>query len=615
VATLTSTLSAVAIARPAYGWTRRRSLIAIAVASATALAVAFAIDVELMASAGGKLVRTPALLALFLAAYAGAFVLRAVAWSILVPTLGLRHALAILHAALFVNHVAPVKAGEIVRPLLAGRRGVAPLDAIATSIVTRIFDVLSLLAIVVLLMPSAANASAAPQVMTLLLVVGGAIAVAGLAWLRAGSPLFARHPFAERLSQALAKLSLPRLAATGLLTLPSWVLEGAVLFVAASALGAEISVETAIAATAFTLLFQTLHITPGGIGVYEASMTGALVAFGLAPDEALSIAVLAHAMKFAYSFTVGLAFTVNELADTGWAADRLGRRHLTLAVVVLAQLAIVVGYFAADAHTRTIVTLEALLFGGIALAALARQWFGTWRPLPAMPPIATQDARPVVLIIPAHNEAAALPATLARVPHTLVQRTIVVDDGSTDATSAIAASAGVDVVVRHERNRGLGAAVRAGLDAAKAFDPKAVVYIDADGEYDPAELNRLLAPILSGDADYVLGSRYLGQRTGQRTSRRWGNALFTALLGFATGRRITDGQTGYRAFSSRALGAAEIIHDYNYAQVLTLDLLRKRMRMREVPITWRRRTTGTSFVKLDYLWRVPLGMLREIMIT
>ena len=598
-----------------YGWTRRRSLIAIAVASTTAIAAALAIDVELMASAGGHLVRTPALLALFLAAYASAFVLRAVAWSVLAPTLGLRHALAILHVALFVNHVAPVKAGEIVRPLLAGRRGVDPLEATATSIVTRIFDVLSLLAIVVLLMPSAANPAAAPQVMTLVLVVGGAVAIAGLVWLRAGSPLLPRLPFAERLSDALAKLSLPRLAAAGLLTLPSWVLEGAVLFVAASALGAEISVETAIAATAFTLGFQTLHITPGGIGVYEASMTGALLAFGFAPEEALSVAVLAHAMKFAYSFTVGLAFTVNELADTGWAADRLGHRNLPLGAVVLAQLAIVAGYFAADTHLRTVVTLEAVLFGAIALAALARQWFGTWRPLPATPTIAAQDARPVVLIIPAHNEAAALPATLARVPHALVQRTIVVDDGSTDATADVAMSSGVDLVVRHKRNRGLGAAVRSGLDAAKAFDPKAVVYVDADGEYDPAELDRLLAPILSGDADYVLGSRCLGQRSGQRASRRWGNSLFTALLGFTAGRRITDGQTGYRAFSSRALGAAEIIHDYNYAQVLTLDLLRKRMRMREVPVTWRIRTTGTSFVNLDYLWRVPLGMLREMMTT
>ena len=81
----------------------------------------------------------------------------------------------------------------------------------------------------------------------------------------------------------------------------------------------------------------------------------------------------------------------------------------------------------------------------------------------------------------------------------------------------------------------------------------------------------------------------------------------------STGRRITDGQTGFRAFSRRALECAEIIHDYNYAQVLTLDLLKKGMRMREVPISYRLRANGKSFISARYLWRVPVGMLREML--
>ena len=76
---------------------------------------------------------------------------------------------------------------------------------------------------------------------------------------------------------------------------------------------------------------------------------------------------------------------------------------------------------------------------------------------------------------------------------------------------------------------------------------------------------------------------------------------------------VTDGQTGFRAFSRRALECAEIIHDYNYAQVLTLDLLKKGMRMHEVPISYRFRTKGKSFINARYLWRVPVGMLREML--
>ena len=78
------------------------------------------------------------------------------------------------------------------------------------------------------------------------------------------------------------------------------------------------------------------------------------------------------------------------------------------------------------------------------------------------------------------------------------------------------------------------------------------------------------------------------------------------------GRHVVDAQTGFRAFSRRAAERAEIVHDYNYAQVLTLDLLRKRMRMSQVEVNWSQRKTGESFIRLNYLWKVPLGMVREL---
>ena len=227
---------------------------------------------------------------------------------------------------------------------------------------------------------------------------------------------------------------------------------------------------------------------------------------------------------------------------------------------------------------------------------------------------AVESAQPLAIIIPAYNESENLPDTLAAMPtrELLDMRIIVVDDGSTDGTGEIARRHGADIVVRHDNNRGLRAALRTGLETARQLDSRAAVYIDADGEYPPSQIPDLLAPIDAGEADYVLGSRYLGSTERQPVVRLIANMVFTGLLCLAAGRRITDGQTGFRAFSRRALECAEIIHDYNYAQVLTLDLLKKGMRMREVPISYSYRTKGKSFISMKYLWRAPVGMIRQM---
>ena len=229
--------------------------------------------------------------------------------------------------------------------------------------------------------------------------------------------------------------------------------------------------------------------------------------------------------------------------------------------------------------------------------------------------VVPRGAGPLAIVVPAHDEAPRLPAVLAGIPRDRLGDAVavVVDDGSGDGTAEAAERAGAEIVVRHEANRGLGAALRTGLEAARTLDARAAVYLDADLEYDPAEIPALLAPIEAGEADYVLGSRFLGSREGHSFLRSSGNRAFTLALGFLAGRRLTDGQTGFRAFSHRALEAAEIVHDYNYAQVLTLDLLHKGMRLAEVPISYRSRAGGSSFVGGRYLWRVPLGIAREVL--
>jgi glycosyltransferase involved in cell wall biosynthesis len=222
---------------------------------------------------------------------------------------------------------------------------------------------------------------------------------------------------------------------------------------------------------------------------------------------------------------------------------------------------------------------------------------------------------PVVLFLPAHDEEATVAAVVRRVPELVGGRRVeclVVDDGSGDRTAEVAARAGAAVLATGH-NLGLGAAVRAGLAAAVRRGAAAVAFCDADGEYDPGELDRLVAPILEGRADYVVGSRFAGDIRRMLPHRRAGNRLLTLLLGWVARAPIGDGQSGYRAMSRAAAADAEVVHDYNYAQVLTLDLLAKGYRYLEVPIGYRWRTAGRSFVRpAAYLRRVAPAVWREL---
>jgi len=224
----------------------------------------------------------------------------------------------------------------------------------------------------------------------------------------------------------------------------------------------------------------------------------------------------------------------------------------------------------------------------------------------------------LAVVVPAKDEQATVGELLARIARVRVPghelRAFVVDDGSTDRTAEISDQHRA-TVLRHPANCGLGAALRTGLRAAVEAGADAVVYLDADLEYSPEDIPSLVEPVLYGRADYVLGSRFLdGGRSllGMKPHRWAGNHVFTALLSVLAGRRISDGQTGMRAFSREAADVAEIVHDYNYAQVLTLDLLRKGTRMEEVPVSYSVRKHGESFVNWSYPARVLPAIWREL---
>jgi glycosyltransferase involved in cell wall biosynthesis len=224
------------------------------------------------------------------------------------------------------------------------------------------------------------------------------------------------------------------------------------------------------------------------------------------------------------------------------------------------------------------------------------------------------DAR-ALAVVPVRDEATTIAGVIAGLPEAVggvPLDVLVIDDGSSDGSGALAHAAGARVV-RHDRSRGLGAAVRAGLGIARDEGYAACLYLDGDGEYDPGQAARVLAPVLRGRAEYVVGSRFLGARAGMTWHRGLANRGASALVGTLLGGRVvTDAQSGMRAFGPRALRHAHIAHDYNYAQVLTLALWGHGIEPLEVPIDYRRRGAGASFVRYpEYLRRVAPAVWRQ----
>lgn len=223
----------------------------------------------------------------------------------------------------------------------------------------------------------------------------------------------------------------------------------------------------------------------------------------------------------------------------------------------------------------------------------------------------------LIVFLPAHNEEKSIANVIHKIPrnfHPFVKvEVLVIDDGSKDRTVEVAKTAGADHVFSFENNKGLGSAVRKGLELSFQLNADISVMIDADDEYPAEQIPELVNPILKGEFDYVMGSRFLGTINGMKWNRRIGNYCFTILQSLLIRKWIYDGQSGMRAFSRLTMEHAEIIHDYNYAQVLTLNLIRKGFRMKEIPIRYQVRTTGESFIKFkSYMKSVLPAIIKEM---
>lgn len=157
----------------------------------------------------------------------------------------------------------------------------------------------------------------------------------------------------------------------------------------------------------------------------------------------------------------------------------------------------------------------------------------------------------VVAVIPAYNEARFI-GSVVLATRRVVETVIVVDDGSSDYTAEIAAAAGAQVV-RLPENQGKGAALNAGFRLALSHRPDVVVILDGDAQHDPEDIPEIIAPVLAGDADVVIGSRFLETKSKIPWWRQVGQYALTRVTNAASGVNLTDSQSGFRAFSPHAL--------------------------------------------------------------
>jgi glycosyltransferase involved in cell wall biosynthesis len=234
--------------------------------------------------------------------------------------------------------------------------------------------------------------------------------------------------------------------------------------------------------------------------------------------------------------------------------------------------------------------------------------------------VADEDREPftdptIAVVIAALNEEETIGRVLAELPdklngHRVVP--IVVVDGGTDDTAGVVRRAG-HLALRNEVNRGQSDALVTGYALAMARQAAMVVTMDADGQHRPGDLMTLVEPILADEADYVQGSRYLGEYDEAGSARDLGIRVFTALINALSGAGITDCTTGYRAIRVESLARLRLEEPQFSAAEMIIECTRHDLRMREVPVHIQSRLHGES--KKPRRLGYPIGYLGAVVRT
>ncbi|WP_135820720.1 DUF2304 family protein [Halostella litorea] len=227
----------------------------------------------------------------------------------------------------------------------------------------------------------------------------------------------------------------------------------------------------------------------------------------------------------------------------------------------------------------------------------------------------TPDAETLFIVIPAYNESASVQGVIDELPDEvrgLETYPVVVSDGSTDGTADVVSDSSA-IVVEHPINQGQGSALRTGFQIASKHGADVVVTMDADGQHPADQLGRLVGPIVDNEADYVLGSRYIGaDNSNNGLTRQSGIRAFTALINLTTRADITDCTNGFRAIRGADLDKLTLTEERFSAPELIIEARKKGLRITEIPVTIKQRESGeTKKPKFGY----AVGLARTIFVT
>lgn len=204
----------------------------------------------------------------------------------------------------------------------------------------------------------------------------------------------------------------------------------------------------------------------------------------------------------------------------------------------------------------------------------------------------------LIVTIPAYNEAKSIAEVIHSIPRTIKGiskvEVLVLSDGSTDGTEDVARKAGADHVIRNKINLGLAKTFDKALQNAVRLGADIIVNTDADNQYDQAEIPLLLEPILNGEADMVMGDRQVDTLDWMVPSKKYGNKLGSWLVRKVSGVDFNDASSGFRAFTRECAQSFTLLAAHTYTHETILQAGQKNLAVKEVPITFRRRTEGQS---------------------
>ena len=200
----------------------------------------------------------------------------------------------------------------------------------------------------------------------------------------------------------------------------------------------------------------------------------------------------------------------------------------------------------------------------------------------------------LIIQIPCLNEAATLPATLRDLPRSVpgidVIETLIVDDGSRDGTADVARQCGVDHIVRLTRNKGLAAAFTAGIDASLRQGADFIVNTDADNQYAGHQIPMLIAPLLDGSADIVIGDRNIAEAEHMGWRKRQLQRLGSWVVRQVSNTSVPDTTSGFRAYTREAALRMTIVSEFSYTLESIIQAGKKRMAIAHVPVQTNART-------------------------